>query len=100
MTNHNPEAAAVGLASAVRANAVRTLLQQGKRPDDQAVEQQGRWLLALWHAEQAISTNTLKDWAQCFLDGLQPITSVQDECRSLTDDEDVGNELLDFLSQV
>ena len=97
-----PESA---LARHVKSVAARVVLERHGRlpgpasPDE--VEEAGRWLLALWHAQNA-SEYTRKDMAYLFLDGVQPIFSINQECRDLCmegeDDEfELSDELRDFL---
>ena len=92
-----PESA---LARHVKSTAAGIVLERHGRlpgpasPDE--VEEAGRWLIALWHAQNA-SEYTRKDLAYMFLDGVQPIVSIDDECQNICGDEDGGDELSDEL---
>ena len=93
------------LARHVKSVAAGVVLERHGRlpgpPSPDEVEEAGRWLIALWHAQNA-SEYTRKDIAYLFLDGLQPIVSIDEECKDICADDDDGSdelsdELRDFL---
>lgn len=89
------------LAIHVRRVATDQLKADGKEATEEAVEQQGRWLLALWHAQNAHDLNE-REMAELFLDGVQPVKSIEEECKDLTnpDDEDWGQDVIDFIDNL
>lgn len=91
----------MGLSQHVRDTAVKNLVEQGKEITPEAIEEQGKWLLALWHAQNA-KDFTIKDLAELFLNGVQPIESIDKECEDLTDvdEDDFGSDVIDFLNMI
>lgn len=87
------------LAQHVRDTAVKHLTEQGKEITPEAIEEQGKWILALWHAQNACEF-TIKDLAELFLGGVQPIESIDKECEDLTnvDEDDFGQDVIDFIN--
>lgn len=80
------------LAEHVRDTAVKHLTEQGKEITPEAIEEQGIWILALWHAE-GLHDLRIKDFAHFFVDGIEPIKSIDEECKNLTDDDTEGDEI-------
>lgn len=88
------------LAQHVRDTAVKHLTEQGKEITPEAIEAQGIWILALWHAE-GLHDLRIKDFAQFFVDGIEPIKSIDEECKNLvdpSDDEEFGPALIQFIN--
>ena len=79
----------------------RTLLSQRKMATPEALEQQGRWLFSLYHA-QDMHELTWKDMAEFMMAGIPPTGSVHEECQKLlgTEDDDLVAEFCDFLAEV
>jgi hypothetical protein len=85
----------------VLGHAERTLLSSQRAATPEALEQQGRWLFSLWHA-QDLHELTWKDMAEMLMAGVPPTGSVYDECVALCSDEedDMSSEFCDFLAEL
>jgi hypothetical protein len=81
----------------IRAKAIETLVKNNCSDlSPEAIEAQGRWLLALWQA-WSTESYTIKDFAQLFLDGCSAVGTVEEEAAKLLEDEDLACDFLDFL---
>jgi hypothetical protein len=90
-----------GLAKHIRTTALKHLVAQNMQITPEAIEQQGRYILALWHANNARDFS-LKDMAELFLNGVAPVVSIDDECKDLTDldEDDFGQDVIDFINSL
>lgn len=92
---------ASSLAEHIRDEAVKHLTERGNPITPEAIEEQGKWLIALYYAASMSDGMTQKDLAHLFLEGLKPIVSIDEECKNLTDedlDECQGEAVTTFIN--
>lgn len=92
--------AATDITGRVLATAEQQLREQGKKPTPEEVEQQGRWLFALFYSAALRESCDAKDMADLFMSGIPPIGTVLAECEALLAEnplEDRSTEFLDWL---